>query len=245
VFDAHVHIVDPRFPLTANEGFRPAPFTVADYRERMSGYGVEGGAVVSGSFQGTDQTYLRAALPELGPGWVGVTQLDPAATDEDIAALHADGVRALRFNIVRGRPDLEALTALARRAHEVAGWHAELYVDSARLPALERVLSALPRVSIDHLGLSAEGLGFLLSAVDRGARVKASGFGRVRMNISETLHRVHRVNPEALMFGTDLPGTRAPRAFEEADLELIAESVGDDLDAVLRTNAQRWYRLTD
>jgi hypothetical protein len=33
--------------------------------------GVRGGAVMSRSFQGDDQTYLRAALAELGEGSVG------------------------------------------------------------------------------------------------------------------------------------------------------------------------------
>ena len=28
VFDAHLHIVDPRFPLVENNGYLPDPFTV-------------------------------------------------------------------------------------------------------------------------------------------------------------------------------------------------------------------------
>ena len=37
-----------------------------------------GGAVVSGSFQGFDQSYLLDALDQLGPSFVGVTQLPRA-----------------------------------------------------------------------------------------------------------------------------------------------------------------------
>lgn len=241
MFDAHVHIIDPRFPLVSNAGYLPGEFTVAEYRARMAGYGVDGGAVVSGSFQGHDQTYLVAALRELGEGWVGVTQLDPAASDEDIARLAAAGVRGLRFNLARLTPDIPALARLAQRAFEVAGWHAELYVDAAQLPHLGPLLGALPRASVDHLGLSAEGLGHLLSAVDRGVRVKASGFGRVRLDPIEAMRRINHLNPQALMFGSDLPGTRAPRSFDEADIELIEEAVGDNLEAVLRGNARAWY----
>jgi hypothetical protein len=40
-----------------------------DYRARV--LGVRGGAVMCGSFQADDQTYLRAALAELGEGFVG------------------------------------------------------------------------------------------------------------------------------------------------------------------------------
>ena len=54
LFDAHLHVIDPRFPLIGNDGYLPPPFTVEDYRVRTSALGVTGGAVVSGSFQGFD-----------------------------------------------------------------------------------------------------------------------------------------------------------------------------------------------
>ena len=56
IFDAHFHVIDPRFPLVPNQGFEPEPFTVSDYRSRVDGLEVVGGAVVSGSFQAFDQT---------------------------------------------------------------------------------------------------------------------------------------------------------------------------------------------
>ena len=65
MFDAHVHIIDPRFPLVENHGYLPEPFTVADYRARIAslkGLSVDGGAVVTASYQGNDQEYLKAAL---------------------------------------------------------------------------------------------------------------------------------------------------------------------------------------
>lgn len=244
VFDAHVHIIDPRFPLVANNGYLPDPFTVADYRARMAGFGVDGGAIVSGSFQDIDATYLMTAIAELGANWVGVVQLNPEATDEDILELDRAGVRAIRFNLKRGAIDIAGLTHQALRAHELVGWHAELYVDGSLLPSLEPVLSKLPALSIDHLGMSEEAGPYLLDLVNRGARVKATGFGRIDIDIPRALRRIHGVNPEALMFGSDLPGTRARRTFEAADIEIIADAVGDDLEAVLDRNARQFYRLT-
>ena len=243
VFDAHVHIIDPRFPLIENDGFLPQPFTIADYRARMDGFGVDGGAIVSGSFQGTDQSYLVSALRELGPGWVGVTQLDTDATDDDIIQLDRLGVRGLRFNFRRGATDVVGLTDQALRAYELVGWHAEFYVDGPMLGSLEPILSKLPALSIDHLGMSRDALRYVLDLADRGTRVKASGFGRVDLDVAGAIRQIHAVNPEALMFGSDLPGTRARRAFEAADIELIADCVGDDLDAVLQSNARKFYRL--
>ena len=46
------------------------------------------------------------------------------------------------------------------------------------------------------------------------------------------------LDPDRLMFGTDLPGTRARRPFEPADLELVAAIAPQ----ALADNARAWYR---
>jgi predicted TIM-barrel fold metal-dependent hydrolase len=245
VFDAHLHIIDPRFPLVPNRGYLPEPFTVEDYLERAEALGltVVGGAVVSGSFQGFDQSYLLGALRKLGPSFVGVTQLPASVPDEEVLRLDRGGVRAVRFNLFRGGSEaLRDLDLLARRMYELAGWHAELYVDSKDLPDLEERLAALPGVSVDHLGMTREGYPALLRLVEGGAKVKATGFGRVGLDVREALREIASVDPSALMFGTDLPGTRARRPFEEADVDLIVETLGEELaDGVLLKNAASWY----
>ncbi|MDN5753664.1 MAG: amidohydrolase family protein, partial [Nitrosospira sp.] len=155
LFDSHFHIIDSRFPLMPNNGYLPAYFTCNDYLDRMREYRLAGGAVVSGSFQGHDQTYLVHALKRLGPSFVGVTQLPASASDKQILELDQSGVRAVRFNLKRGGAEqLQYLDSLARRVHELAKWHVELYIDSGELESLFRVLSNLPAVAIDHLGLS-------------------------------------------------------------------------------------------
>jgi predicted TIM-barrel fold metal-dependent hydrolase len=243
VFDAHVHIIDPRFPLIENEGYLPQPYTTADYRQRMARFDVDGGAVVSGSFQGTDSQFLTAALAELGADWVGVITLHPDASDDEIVALNQAGVRALRFNLKRAAVDIATLTMQALRAYDLVGWHVELYIDGSMLGSLEPVIAKLPKLSIDHLGMSDECLPYLLNLVDRGAKVKASGFGRVSTDVAGALRRIHTVNPEALMFGSDLPGTRAGRPFQDTDVELVAQIAGADSYRVLDDNARAFYRL--
>jgi hypothetical protein len=171
--------------------------------------------VVAGSFQGFDQAWLLAALATLGPGYVGVAQLPPTVSDEEIRALDAAGVRAVRFNLRRGGTlDVD----LALRVHEVTGWHTEVYATD--LPEHEAALRELPRLCVDHLGMNPEGLA---AAVRLGAMVKATP--RYRGDL-------RAVEPEAVLFGTDLPGTRSPRRFEPADLR--AAPVAD--------NARAWYR---
>lgn len=244
VFDAHLHVVDPRFPLVENAGFVPAPFTVEDYRRASGPLGVTGGAVVEGSFQGLDRSSLRAALTELGPAFVGVAQLPPDVSDAEIRELDRAGVRAVRFNLRRGgggagRADI---ARLGRRVHAVAGWHVELYVDAAELPELAPALGDLPAV-VDHLGLTAAGLEPLLAHVARGGYVKATGFGRVDLDVADALRRIDAESPTALLAGTDLPSTRAPRPFHPDDLELIRATLGEaGARRALHDNAVALYR---
>ena len=154
LFDSHFHIIDRRFPLVPNNGYLPDDLTCSDYRSQLSAYDLRGGAVVSGSFQAFDQSCLLDALHTLGPLFVGVTQLPATVTDQEILDLDGGGVRAVRFNLKRGgSEDVRHLDAMARRVHELAGWHVELYVDSRELDGLFDTLADLPAVSIDHLGL--------------------------------------------------------------------------------------------
>lgn len=245
VFDAHFHIIDPRYPLIPNDGYRPPPFTCDDYRQRMHGLEIAGGAVVAGSFQGFDQSWLMGTLGQLGPSFVGVAQIPYTASDAEILELHRAGVRAVRFNLKRGGSEvLEHLDRLARRVHELAGWHAELYVDSRDLAALYDTLVALPAASIDHLGLSKAGFSTLLKLAEHGIRVKATGFGRVDFDVRQALRELFAASPEALLFGTDLPSTRAPRPYRDEDRLLVMEALGEQAAVqVLCGNALRFYGL--
>ncbi len=245
LFDAHFHIIDPRFPLLPNNGYLPEAFSCDDYRSRMKGYELSGGAVVSGSFQGYDQSYLLAALGELGPGFVGVTQVPATVTDEEVISLDRAGVRGVRFNLRRGgSAGKEDLERMARRLHDLVGWHLELYVESRDLAELYPTLVALPAVSIDHLGLESVGFGTLLKLAEQGVRVKATGFGRVDFPVRGALQDLHAANPAALMFGTDLPSTRAPRPYEDDDFILVQEALGEENACrVFHDNAVAFYRL--
>ncbi len=245
IFDAHFHIIDPRFPLVANQGYLPPAFIVKDYRERVRELGISGGAVVSGSFQAFDQQYLVAALQELGPGFVGVTQIPEHTTDKEIRRLHDVGVRAVRFNVQRGgSAGVEHLEQLSRRAYDVAGWHTELYVNAAALKDMLGTLKQLPAVSIDHLGLSKEGLPYLLELVGEGVKVKATGFSRCDFNVVEVMQQIVAIDQTALLFGTDLPSTRAPEPFHDEDIQLIRDNFPVEVvQRILYKNARSFYRL--
>lgn len=243
IFDAHFHIIDFNFPIIENQGYTPPSYVVKDYQKETVDLNVLGGAIVSGSFQGFDQHYLLKALKQMGPTFCGVTQLPFTVTDKEILHLNETGVKALRFNVKRGgSEDLSKLDYFARRVYELAGWHSELYIDAKELPEIAPTIEKLPAISIDHLGLSEEGLPHLLKLVDKGVRVKATGFGRVDLKIENALKSIYAMNPDALMFGTDLPSTRAKRPFEYGDVELIQQLFDEQAaDKILYSNAVNWY----
>jgi len=245
VFDSHCHIIDPRYPIIENQGYIPPPYTLNDYRQQTVPLGVSSGAIVSGSFHGFDQSYLKATLAILGPQWVGVTQVPNSITDQEVLELTNLRVRALRFNIFRGRVDsVDEILSFANRVHQLSNWHAEIYADAAALAPHVAKLSKLPKIVIDHLGMTEKGLPVLLDLVDAGACVKATGFGRVNMNVPKMLEAVARHSPNALVFGTDLPSTRAKRPFDVSDITLIKDVLGKSLsDLVFWNNPRNLYRL--
>lgn len=244
IFDTHFHIIDFRFPVSENQGFMPPSFPVEDYRKRTAGLEIAGGVVVTGSFQNFDIAFMRDALAKLGPSFVGVAQLPADVSDADIAALDAIGVRGVRFNLVRGgSAGIEDLERVARRVYDVARWHVELYADAKDLADVFGTVSALPAVSIAHLGLSQAGLPTLVRLVERGMMVKATGFGRIDMDPAPAIRAILAANPDSLMFGSDLPSQRARRPFEPADIALIRANIDPALErSVFLENALRFYK---
>ena len=227
IYAGQVQYVDPKAFTVINSMLFLCAVVLGGQGNKL---GVIAGAVVSGSFQANDQTYLADVLPKLGTGWVGVTQIANDCPDAEIVRLNGIGVRAVRFNVFRGRIDtVDDIVALATRVHSVAGWHSEIYADAAALKPHVAKLSKLPQISIDHLGMTEAGIPTLLELVAAGCKVKASGFGRVKMDVPKALEAVAKQSPNALVFGSDIPSTRAQRAFEPSDIDLVEKVLGGEL----------------
>lgn len=246
IFDAHLHIIDPAYPLIENQGYLPELFSVQDYLKRVRPLGIQAGAVVSGSFQGFDQDYLVSALNALGDRYVGVTQVPSTITDEALSDLHEAGVRAVRFNVFRGGSEsVNELESMAERVFDMFGWHVELYVGSVALRELKDRIKGLPKVSIDHLGLQSDGLSIVKELIDCGVYVKATGFGRVDFDPFLVVKDLFSINPERLVFGTDLPCTRAPQPFQDAHLYQLQHFFSEaEAEKLLWKNALELYNLS-
>jgi predicted TIM-barrel fold metal-dependent hydrolase len=245
LFDAHLHIFDPAFPMPGNQGFVPDAFTADDYRARTATLGITGGAVVAASTQGIDPAPLLAAARALGPRFVVVAEAHRGQDDAAFAALATAGVRGVRFNLWRGGAfDMPAMLAHARAA-AAHGLHAELYADAAALTPHVDALAALPAgLALDHLGMTEAGLPVACALAAAGVKVKATGFGRVALDVPAAIEALARAAPGCLMAATDLPSTRAARPFADDDLTLIARILGPDLAAAaLHDTAEAFYRV--
>lgn len=244
LFDSHLHIIDSRFPIVPNHGFLPDEFTCEDYIGRTGSFNILGGAIVSGSFQAFDQSYLLSALRLLGPSFVGVTQLPYNTSDAQVIELNSAGVRALRFNLYRGGSEnIEHMVSMAKRVYDLVGWHIELYVDSVALEELSPIIKQLPSVSIDHFGMSSEGFPYLLPLAEKGVKIKATGFGRINLKVPEAIKSLYQANPDALMFGTDLPSTRAAVPFKDSDAGIVLDAIGSKAATkVFKGNAIQFYK---
>ncbi|KAB8039870.1 2-pyrone-4,6-dicarboxylate hydrolase [Silvanigrella paludirubra] len=245
IFDSHFHIIDKKFPLVENNGFMPEEFNVENYKTTVKNLNVVGGAVVSGSFQEFDQSYLINALKILGEKFVGVTQIPSSISDEEIIKLHNCGIRAIRFNVKRGgSASIHEIESFGNRVYELVKWHTEIYIDSTNLKDLIPKISKLKKFSIDHLGLSKEGLEFLKKLVEKGGIVKATGFGRINFDPIKAIHELIKINPNSVIFGTDLPSTRAPIPFSENDVKKIINNFEtNDIHNILLNNAKYFYNI--
>jgi predicted TIM-barrel fold metal-dependent hydrolase len=244
LFDSIFHIIDYRFPIIENQGYLPPQFLPSDYLKFMSRYELLGGTVVSGSFQGFDTQYLISALSVLGKHYVGVINYNPHYTDLDIINLDKLGVKAIRFNVKRGTKDvIDLIEYASKRVFDLVNWHSEIYIDSKDIHSIKDKLLKIPRLAIDHLGLS-KGFNDVLSLVEKGAYVKASGFGRLDFDPVWAIKQILAINENACVFGSDLPSTRAQRPFLPSDIELINNNFDNSQSKkIFYENALKLYKI--
>jgi len=111
-------------------------------------------------------------------------------------------------------------------------------------PRTWTILPLFPPALSSTISASPGGLPVTLALAKAGVKVKATGFGRVTLDVAEALAAIADAAPHALMAGTDLPSTRAARPFEDGDLALIRRVLGPDLaEAALHRTAASFYRI--
>ncbi|MDM0068077.1 amidohydrolase family protein [Variovorax sp. J31P207] len=151
--DCHVHVYDHGYPLAPTATFKP-PHAPADaYRAVQRSLGLSRVVVVQPTGYGFDNRCTLAALAQLGPGARGIAVLPPAVPDDDLAQLHAAGIRGVRYMMgAGGLLPWDSLQTMAARIAPL-DWNINLQLDGRTLPQHEATLARLPaRLVIDHIG---------------------------------------------------------------------------------------------
>lgn len=155
--DAHCHVFGPGddFPYADERKYTPcdagadALFALRDH------LGFSRNVIVQATCHGHDNRAMCDAIARSDGRARGVASVATGISDDELAALHAAGVRGARFNFVRRlvdpRPD-EEYQRLAERLAPL-GWHVVIYFEAADLEERFDFFSALPLpVVVDHMG---------------------------------------------------------------------------------------------
>ncbi|MEJ7686028.1 MAG: amidohydrolase family protein [Variovorax sp.] len=151
--DTHMHVYEERFGLRPGATFVPPHAPAADYAAMQRALGLSRVVVVQANGYGDDNRGMREALHAFGDAARGVAIVRPDIDDGELQALHAAGVRGVRFHMLPGGvlqwPELDPVVERVAPL----GWHVQLQMNGNELPRHEARLRALPLdLVIDHVG---------------------------------------------------------------------------------------------
>jgi len=156
--DSQVHIFgDPtRFPTRPDAAYVVLDATVEAMLDMHKKLGIERGIIVQSTAYGSDHGALIDALKIAGSGYLGCGVVNSDVSDEDLAAMHAAGVRGARFNFhpkLKNRmPTPQEVKRTAERVLPL-GWHLKLHMNGMDPREVTPLLADVEAdVVIDHMG---------------------------------------------------------------------------------------------
>lgn len=255
--DCHVHIVgDPaRFPMAADRVYTPPPASPEMLLELHRALHLERVVLIQPSFYGADNAMLLDGLRRLGQRARAVAVVGDAASDAELDAMAAAGVRGIRINLetagvldpVVAEKKLQA--AIVRCAPR--GWHIQLYTRPAILAALGERLAAAPvPLVFDHFagaqapqGLDQPGFAVVLGLVRSGkAYVKISAAYRASKapydDVVPLARALVAANSDRILWGSDWPHTDSTRIAGRAATD-VSPFISID-DGMMLNQLPRW-----
>ncbi len=154
--DTHCHVYGPRerYSLAETRRYDPPLCPVEDHHRMLTTLGVERAVLVQASPYGTDNSAMLDAVAAMAGRYRGVAVVAPDIAEDELARLHAGGVRGVRMSTLpKSRVGPEHMEALAERIRDF-GWLVQIHLDkSDHLPELAERFARLPvPVLIDHFG---------------------------------------------------------------------------------------------
>jgi len=261
--DGHCHIFGPasRFPYAPDRRYTPQDAgreTLATLHRHL---GLTRAVLVQASCHGTDNSAMLDAMQWSKGAWRGVAMVTKNVTDMELMALHAAGVRGVRFNFVAhlgGAPDLKNVEAVIARVTPL-GWHIQLHLDAEDIETYRGFLDRL-RVPfiIDHMGrveakhgLDQKPFRLLLDLMrNELAWIKVSGPERISSG-GKPFHdaipfarALIAAAPDRVLWGTDFPHPNVRVMPNDGELvNLFAKTVEDEptRKQILVDNPARLY----
>lgn len=243
--DAHCHVFGPasRFPFAPDRSYTPADApkeALAALHQRL---GIGRAIIVQASCHGTDNRAMLDCIAAAPEQTRGVAIVDGSFGTRDLEALHAGGVRGVRFNFVRhlgGAPDASVFQRVIDAIRPL-GWHVVLHLDAVDIASLSETIRALPiPFVIDHMGRVDATKGTdqpAFRALLELARlpncwIKVCGAERISdppfaasVPIAQA---IVAALPGRTLWGTDFPHPNLKHPVDEADLvDLLASVVPD------------------
>jgi 2-pyrone-4,6-dicarboxylate lactonase len=155
--DAHCHVFGPgdTFPYAAERKYTPCDGPKEKLWALRDHLGLSRNVIVQATCHGADNRALVDALLDSRGLARGVATVRRDISMEALQALHAAGVRGVRFNFVKRLVDKLPFASLEEISAKISplGWHVVIYFEAPDLPELYDFFTALPtEVVVDHMG---------------------------------------------------------------------------------------------
>lgn len=155
--DAHCHVFGPgdKFPYAPERKYTPCDAGKEKLFALRDLLGFERNVIVQATCHGADNRALVDALLSAGNKARGVATVKRDISLDELKALHAAGVRGVRFNFVKRLVDTAPTDTLMEIAQKIAplGWHIVIYFEAADLAEYYDFFTSLPTtVVVDHMG---------------------------------------------------------------------------------------------
>jgi 2-pyrone-4,6-dicarboxylate lactonase len=155
--DAHCHVFGPgaESPFAPERKYTPCDASKQQLYALRDLLGFDRNVVVQATCHGADNRAMVDALKHSGGKARGIATVRRSVSDAELRAMHAAGVRGVRFNFVKRLVDFtpkEELIEIASRIEKL-GWHVVIYFEAIDLPELWDFFTALPTtIVVDHMG---------------------------------------------------------------------------------------------
>jgi predicted TIM-barrel fold metal-dependent hydrolase len=268
--DSQVHVFGDRerFPVRPDTAYVAYDATVETMLRLHKTLGIERGVIVQPTAYGTDHSALIDALSTAGNGYRGCGRVDGSVNDDQLAEMHAAGIRGARFNfhpkLTASRLDPDEIRRAINRVTEL-GWYFKLQLVDMDPDEVTSLFDGVDAdIIVDHMGplqydhgLADPRFQKMLELLDRGnwwmmlsnGDKRAEAEGHPWDDAVAYAHEYIQRAPERMLWASDWPHPLRPVPVPNDGelLDLFARYAPDEATRrqILVTNPAKVFRFAD